>query len=126
MNNIDFIKTDFEDLSCHTGATWHVDILLMQKCSNIPNNLTGYSARMNIFPTDETVITGNTGATGITGPTGIYVSGTIDNPIDGSVSFLIPASETENYAEGIYDHHIELLIDSTVQRIGSGKFEVSR
>lgn len=110
MQKLDFITTDFEDLACHTGATWIADIFFQQECSNLPNDLTGYSARLVVYSSTATIAT---------------IAGTISDPTSGSVRFLIPAATTANYAEGIYDHHIELLIDSTVLRIGYGKFEVS-
>ena len=112
MSKLDFVETDFEDLSCHTGATFNYDLLVTQQCSGLPNNLAGYTARMVIFDELESVVIDT-------------ITGTIATPTNGTINFNIPATTTENYTIGLYLYHLELLISSTVTRLGQGFFEVT-
>lgn len=112
MNNLDFIKTDFCDRSCHTGVTFSVDILMTEECTGHPINLAGYTARLVIYDIVETNIM-------------TTISGTITTPTSGIMNFTIPYATTEAYIIGMYYYHIELLIGTTVDRIGQGFFEVT-
>jgi len=112
MSTLDFVVTDFEDLSCHTGATFNVDILVTQQCSSLPNNLAGYTARMVIFDDLESVVIDT-------------ITGTIVTPANGTINFNIPATTTAGYTIGLYSYHLELLISTTVTRLGQGFFEVT-
>lgn len=113
MNIIDFVKSEFEDLSCHTGITFFVEIRMVDECSNIPDDLTGYSATLKIYTeTSETAA--------------YSISGTISTPTSGIISFTAAASATANYTVGMYRHQIDLTIGTTVYLIAQGRFEVNR
>ena len=112
MSNLDFVETDFDDLSCHTGATFNVDILITQKCTSTPDDLSGYTARLVIFDSLESEVIDT-------------ITGTIATPTNGIVNFNIPATTTAGYVIGLYSYHIELLISTTVTRLGQGFFEVT-
>ena len=123
MNTIDFVKTDFEDLSCHTGVTFEVNLRMVEACTGIPDDLSGYSAVLKIMDEDENIITGLTGPSGATGIIG-SITGSITDPEKGIINFTIPASVTNNFTLGMYYHQIETVIGSRVDRIGQGSFEV--
>jgi hypothetical protein len=112
MSKLDFVETDFEDLSCHTGATFNVDILVTEQCTNLPNDLAGYTARLVIFDDLESTVIDT-------------ITGTIATPANGTINFNIPATTTATYTIGLYSYHLELLIDTTVTRLGQGFFEVT-
>lgn len=108
---IDFVNTDLEDLSCHTGATFLVDVRLSEICTGLPDDLTGYTARMVILDSEyQTVAT---------------ITGSITEPTKGLVSFQMSTTETEALIVGMYKHQIELIQGSTIYRIGQGDFEVT-
>lgn len=113
MNIIDFVKSEFEDLSCHTGITFFVEMRIVDSCTNIPDDLTGYTASLKVFA--ETAETSS-----------YTISGTISDPTSGIVSFTSTASATSNYVVGMYRHQIELTIGTTVYLAAQGKFEVNR
>lgn len=108
---LNFVKTDLEDLSCKTGVSFIIDLRITEQCTNLPDDLTGYSAVLKIFDENENVIIDT-------------ITGSITEPEKGIVSFNIPAYQTETYPVGMYYHHIELTIDTAVYRIGEGYFEV--
>lgn len=113
---IDFVRTDVDDLACHQGASFIVDMSVIVECSGLPLNLTGYSAALSIVETEvdgtETVID--------------TIAGTISNPADGSINFEIPPEDTEDYEVGIYSYFLELTVGATVYREAYGIFEVVR
>lgn len=111
-NRIDFVNSDLEDLSCHTGVNFIVDLQLADYCSGLPDNLTGYTAQLIIYDDDDTDPIDT-------------ITGTISTPTNGQISFNIPAATTATYTAGMYHHHIQITISSTVYRIGQGYFEVS-
>lgn len=111
-NKIDFVTTDYDDLACHTGVTFIVDLLLSDYCSGLPDNLSGYTASMKIHGELETDVLAT-------------ITGTISQPTKGIINFTIPAAATETYVPGMYYHQINLSIGSTVYRIGQGYFEVA-
>ena len=112
MGDIDFVKTDCYDLACHTGVTFLCDCQVIQDCSELPDNLTDYSAVLTILDTTETDVI-------------LTVNGVITEPLLGVIHFEIAASATATLALGIYKHHIQLTTGSTVYRLASGLFEVS-
>jgi hypothetical protein len=112
-NRIDFVTTDCDDLSCHTGATFIVDLLISDFCSGLPDDLSGYSATMLIFDEDESVVIDT-------------ITGVIAEPRKGIVNFTIPADDTADYVVGMYNHQIDLTIATTVYRLGQGYFEVAQ
>lgn len=112
-NKIDFVESDCDDLACHTGTTFSVDILNMEECDDLPYDLTGYTAEMLIFDTVETAIIDT-------------IVGTIPFPAKGTINFTIPAATTINYVVGMYNHHIEIKISSSVYRIAEGFFQVGQ
>lgn len=114
MNSkIDFVRTDLDDLSCHTATTFEINVRLIDNCTGVPDNLTGYTARMVIYDTSEISPIST-------------ISGTISTPTNGIINFLIPATTTDDYIEGMYNHYIEILISGRVDRIGYGYFEVTK
>jgi hypothetical protein len=108
---INFIMSDCEDLSCHTGTTFNLDLLSTEDCYDLPYDLTGYTAEMLIFDTVETDIIDT-------------IVGTISFPTKGIVNFNIPATTTLNYQIGMFNHQIELKISSDIYRVAEGLFEV--
>ena len=113
MNEIDFIKTDCADYACHTGATFLVDMQLIQECNGLPNDLTDYSAAMKITTEDDETDILTT------------IVGSITDPLAGIIHFELSASETSALTVGLYDHQIDLTsIGGIVYRVSEGKFEV--
>jgi hypothetical protein len=113
MHKIDFVTTDCDDLGCHTGATFLVNLFCYQSCgSELPVDLTGYTANLIIFETTEDDETLN-------------VTGTIAHPDNGQIQFLISPDDTADLELGDYNHIINLTIGSNVYRVSYGKFEVS-
>ena len=110
MNTIDFLKTDCTDLACHINATFLMDMIVMQECSSLPDNLLGYTASMVVYDDDATVIT---------------VTGVIATPSSGIIHFEISATETGELSAGLYKHYINLTTGSTVYRVAEGYFEVT-
>lgn len=132
MNNLDFVKTDFIDLSCRTGVTFDVDMRVIEECTSDPVDLSGYTAVLKIVDEDENIIIGLTGVTGISGSTGTTsgtgeigrITGIIGDPTKGIINFNIPATVTENFTVGIFYHQIEAMISTNVYRLANGIFEV--
>ena len=110
MNTIDFLKTDCTDLACHIGATFLIDMIVMQECSGLPDNLFGYTATMVVYDDDATVTT---------------LTGVIETPSSGIIHFEISATETDELAVGLYKHYINLTSGSTIYRVSEGYFEVT-
>ena len=113
MDKINFVATDCDDLSCHTGTTFLVDLYCWQGCaSELPADLTGYQANLIIYDEIESNLILN-------------VTGTIAHPDNGLIQFLIEADDTGDLEIGEYSHVINLTIGTNIFRIASGKFEVS-
>ena len=49
MNVIDLVKTDTDDLSCHTGITFFIEMLMLNGCTDDADDLTGYTASLKIY-----------------------------------------------------------------------------
>jgi len=112
MNTIDFVQTDLDDLSCHQGVTFDVSLLVTQGCTELPDDLGGYTAAMTIYnPVTLSVIK--------------TIAGTITVPSSGIITFTISATDTALLVIGIYEHNIEISLSGTVYRISQGNFEVS-
>ena len=116
MTKIDFVKTDCDDLSCHTGVTFMLDCLYVQKCTSIPNNLQGYAAVIKVFDTvdDKPEIT-----------LIAEIDGVISAPASGVIHFEMSATDTDKLIIGSYSYHMELMIGTTVYRVAEGIFEVT-
>jgi hypothetical protein len=108
---LDLVTTDCEDLACHTGATYLLDLQIIDECTDIPDDLTGYAARMLIYDEVETTVI-------------FSVAGTITTPKNGLIHFEIDANDTDDLVVGIYSHIIEISIGTMVYRIANGDFEV--
>ena len=111
MNTIDFVKNDLNDLACHQGATFSVDLVVSQGETGLPDNLGGYSATMEIYGDDLTDDIAS-------------IVGTISDPSTGIVNFTISAIGTALLPVGLYNHYIQLSIGATIYRISYGAFEV--
>lgn len=112
MNKIDFVDTDCFDLACHKGTTFNVDCLIYDDCTNIPNDLTGYSAEINIYDPETLAVI-------------INIDGTIAAPTDGIVNFQISSTDTNALTIGYYLYYFNLISpSSSVYRMTEGKFEV--
>jgi hypothetical protein len=111
--NLDFVKTDCEDMSCHTGTTFNLDLISTGECKDTPYDLSGYTASMLIFDTIETVVIDT-------------IVGTFPDRARGLVNFNIPAIDTHDYVVGMYNYHIELSISTSVYRVAEGYFEVTQ
>ena len=109
---IDLVTTDCEDLACHTGATYLLDLQVIDECNDIPDNLAGYSARMLVYDEVETTVIAT-------------VPGTITEPKNGIIHFEIDADDTDDLTVGMYSHIIEISIGTMVYRIANGYFEVA-
>jgi len=116
MTNIDLVKTDCDDLSCHTGVTFLLDCLYVQSCTNLPNDLTGYTAKIKVYNTvdDKPALT-----------LIASIDGTISAPTSGMIHFEMSAIDTDKLAIGSYLYTMELTIGTTVYRVAEGTFEVS-
>ena len=114
-SRIDFVVSDCEDLACHVGSTFVVDLFLQQDCTDLPIDLTGYSAEISIV---ETVVDVETVIETITG--------VIDNPTDGSIHFELSAADTADLDIGRYWYYLTLTIGTTVYREAHGTFEVAK
>lgn len=112
MSNLNFITTDCEDLACHTGNTFEADLLFQEDCSDVPQDLTGYTCELKIYDTVETNIIDT-------------VLADMSEADRGIVSFIIPATTTENYTIGMYYHQINLSIAANVYRVAQGYFQIS-
>jgi hypothetical protein len=110
-NKIDFVETDLNDLSCHTGVTFEVDILLTDYCSGIPNNLSGYSAMMLVYDVLESEDI-------------IGITGSIMEPEKGIINFHLSPTQTNTLDVGNYVHHIDISNNTNTYRICQGTFEV--
>lgn len=113
MNKLDFVSSDCVDLSCHTGTTFLVTVQCFQACiTDLPVDLTGYTATLKVYDEVETVSV-------------INVTGTIADPATGIIEFLIPPTATALLTIGMYSHVINLSIGSNIFRMAYGTFEVS-
>lgn len=111
MNVIDFVKTDTDDLSCHTGITFFIEIRLIDECTNAPDNLTGYTSSLKIYSgTAETA--------------SYTIAGVISTPTNGIITFTALASVTSGYVLGMYRYQVDIISGATIQLIAQGKFEV--
>lgn len=108
--NLDFVLTDCSDMACHKGVTFIVDVQVLQCCSDLPNNLGGYSAKIIVYLETETIK---------------EINGTIADPSNGIVNFKLTATETNALTVGNYYHHIELMTSDNVYLVASGMFEVT-
>ena len=108
---LDLVSTDCEDLACYTSATYLLDLQIIEECTDIPDDLTGYSARLLVYDEVETTVIAT-------------VAGKITTPKNGLIHFEIDADDTEDLTVGIYSHIIEISIGSMVYRIANGDFEV--
>ena len=112
MQKIDFVATDCEDLACHTGATFLVNMACIQGCnSQTPVDLTGYTATLQVYDGTE--------ATSI-----IDVTGTISDPSSGNIQFLIAPDDTSDLEIGDYSYNLNLAIGDNIFRVSQGIFEV--
>jgi hypothetical protein len=113
MSKLDFVSSDCEDLGCHTGATFLVTVQCFQACiTDMPVDLTGYTATLQVYDEVETVSV-------------INVTGTITAPTTGIIQFLISAHDTGHLTVGMYSYNINLSIGSNIFRMAYGTFEVS-
>jgi len=113
MSKLDFVSSDCEDLACHTGSTFLVTVQCFQACiTDLPIDLTGYTATLKVYDEVETVSV-------------INVTGTIADPKTGIIQFLISPASTSLLTIGMYSHIINLSIGSNIFRMAYGTFEVS-
>ena len=110
---LDLVISDCEDLSCHTGVTFILDILVTQNCSGLPNDLTGYSAKLTVFDTIDTDIM-------------VEIPGVIAQPVSGVIHFELSAVDTSELLPGQYSYHLEIYQDTMVYRLSQGAFEVTQ
>jgi hypothetical protein len=113
MNTVDFVETDCADLACHQGVTFLVDALVYQGCSGLPDDLTGYTARMLVFDGIETEVI-------------IDIPGTIDPLHKGVIHFQVAAATTQTLPIGMYSNNIEITSSGgIVYRLSSGAFQIT-
>lgn len=114
MATIDFVQTECGDLACHQGVTFIVDCAVTQACSNRPDNLTGYTARLLVFDGVETNVI-------------VDIPGTISEPLRGIIHFQLSATETQDLPVGMYSNNIEVTsVAGIVYRLSSGAFEITQ
>lgn len=111
MDTIDFVKTDCNDLSCHTGVTFYASLAVINRCTEQIADLSGYTASLVIFGSDEADEIDE-------------IPGIVD-VAKGIITFTISAVDTEDYEIGIYNYQINVSQLSSVFRLAQGKFEVS-
>lgn len=96
------------------GATWTVNIVYYDY-NNVPVNLTGYSARMQLRSKfDSSAVLTLSTATGeivITGPTG-------------QIAITASATQTQAIASGIYIYDLELTSGAEITRLIQGQMTV--
>lgn len=114
-SRIDFVVSDCEDLACHVGSTFVVDLFLQEDCTDLPIDLTGYSAAISIVEEVDGVDTVIETITGV-----------IDNPPDGSIHFELSADDTADLEIGRYWYYLTLTIGTTIYREAHGTFEVAK
>lgn len=113
MATIDFVTTECSDLAMHTGVTFNVDCLVYQECNNLPNDLTGYTARLLVFRDTETDVV-------------LDLAGTISTTHKGVINFSVSAEDTEDLPVGSYHNHIEITsMTGVVYRLSSGAFDIT-
>jgi hypothetical protein len=113
MNEIDFVKSDCADYAVHTGASFLIDLQLLQDCVGLPVNLTGYSAAMKICDEDDETDILTT------------IVGSIADPLAGIIHFELTATQTGALTIGEYVHQIDLTsAGGVVYRVSEGRFEV--
>lgn len=110
---IDLVITDCDDLSAHTGVTFILDLLVTQECSGLPNDLTGYSAKLVVFDAVDTDII-------------VEIPGVIPEPVNGVIHFELSAADTADLLPGNYEYHLEIIQGSMVYRLAQGQFEVTQ
>ena len=104
------------NIICEQGATFKRNILYKSD-NNLPINLTGYTARMQVrndysSPTFIIELTTENGRIALGG-----VNGTID--------LTIPANLTTLFIAGVYIYDLELINNSDVYRLIQGTFTVN-
>ena len=103
------------NLICPQGSTFSKS--LTYEIGNIPVNLGGYSARLQVRKTHSSknpVIDINTNNGGIT----------VDE--NGVIAFIVSATETSEIPAGNYVYDLEIIsTDGSIQRLVEGKFEIT-
>ena len=114
MQSIDFVKTDCSDSSCQTGVTFLLDAVLFEQCENIPNDLTGYTAKIAVYDgSEDSIVT--------------TIIGAIAEPLNGKIHFELSATATALLPVGMYSHHIEITSAAgVVYRLAEGCFEITQ
>lgn len=112
MSQLDLVKTDCFDLAMHTGVTYIFKMSVISECSGLPNDLTGYSARLLVYDGIETNEI-------------VEIIGTITDAENGEVLFELSAEDTSDLDVGMYSYNIELTSSGlVVYRIAQGKFQI--
>ena len=102
------------NLICPQGSTFART--LTYKINDVPVNLTGYSARMQVRPfhySYDTIVS-------LTSGSGITLGGSA-----GTIDILIQPSTTVEFPSGDYVYDLELFVSSNVYRLVEGKFSVT-
>jgi len=102
------------NLICPQGSTFART--LTYKINDIPVNLTGYSARMQVRPFHYSYDT----IASLTSSAGITLGGSA-----GTINILMEPSSTVEFPSGDYVYDLELYTSSNVYRLVEGKFVVT-
>lgn len=102
------------NLICPQGSTF--SRTLTYKINDVPVNLTGYSAKMQVRPfhySYDTIVALSSGS-------GITLGGSA-----GTIDILIQPGTTVEFPSGDYVYDLELFTSSNVYRLVEGKFSVT-
>jgi hypothetical protein len=108
------IDPGFYDISCPQGATFSKRLSFL--VSNVPLDLTGYSARLQVRES----YSASSAVLSLTAGTGITLGGTA-----GTIDLLVASTATAALTPGQYVYDLELVNDTTVDRWLQGSFLVS-
>ena len=103
------------NIICEQGATFQRNLLWQS--NGVPNDLTGYTARMQVRTdyASTTIVVELT-----TENSRISLGGTA-----GTIALTIPATITAALTPAVYVYDLELIIGSIVYRLVQGKFSVN-
>jgi hypothetical protein len=113
MSIIDFVINDCDDLACHIGTTFTVDLQIIEECTGLPVDLTNYTAKLTVV------------AEGVATPI-LEIDGVISTPkTDGFINFTATPTETDELTAGMYSYYLNLTTGPMVYRECYGLFEVT-
>lgn len=112
-----FINTDRYSGALEKGITFIANAYVYQLCSNLPDDLTGYTAKLEVKETYASELP--------------IFECTLDNnrveiqPERGIINFIVSAEDTEDLPVGMFVYEITITsLDDIVFRLCYGKFQI--